>query len=116
MTKYEVRFENDALVEIETDPSAEEIFTEEYMKDFARYFYPFNTVDDHLRELASRAADSGYVDTGFWEGYGSVKGSRHSKIKEVEIINGDGDVLGTVKLKVKQWPTQYGWNSSVKQL
>lgn len=48
----------------------EEKFTPEFMDDFRRDFYPFDTVEDHARHLAQLAA-RGVIETPcFIEGYG----------------------------------------------
>lgn len=46
-------------------------FTSKFMAEFREYFYPFETVEDHMRHLAFLAATGRLGDLpGFIEGYG----------------------------------------------
>lgn len=56
-------------VEVEVDESK---FTKEFTEEFTRYFYPFYTIDDHLKHLAQMEARGFSSDT-FIEGYGDPK-------------------------------------------
>jgi hypothetical protein len=48
-------------------------FTDEFMEDFRRDFYPFDDIDDHIRHLGQLAVRE-YMesDNAFIEGYGRV--------------------------------------------
>ena len=49
-------------------------FTEEFMEEFQRNFYPFYTIEDHMKHLA-QLYSRGIVDefSEFIEGYGNPK-------------------------------------------
>lgn len=49
-------------------------FTPEFMAEFREYFYPFKTVEDHIRHIAFLAATGqlGFLPC-FIEGYGESK-------------------------------------------
>ena len=111
MNKYEVEFDNGALVEIETEPTIEEIFTEEYMEDWSRYFYDIDTPEGHLKQIAYCALK--WPSDREWEGYGPVDRAFGSNIRELTIIDGDGNKLGRAKVFVKYSGDEY-WNAEVR--
>lgn len=49
-------------------------FTPEFMEDFPRHFYPFDTLDEHIEHIAQLAA-RGLIDgtNPFIEGYGRAE-------------------------------------------
>ena len=65
----------------------ENVFTEEYMKEFRDVFYRFYDLEDHAKHLAWFQAEHG--DDRFIEGYGSVL--RDGKLPyDFEDYNADG--------------------------
>jgi hypothetical protein len=65
----------------------ENVFTEEYMKEFREVFYPFYDLEDHAGHLAWFQAE--HDDHPFIEGYGSVL--RDGKLPyNFEDYNSDG--------------------------
>ncbi len=69
MVDREVRVTQTILVAVD-----EAKFTPEFMEDFRRHFYPFDTLNRHIEHLAQLRA-RGLVDdfTKFIEGYGPVE-------------------------------------------
>jgi hypothetical protein len=57
-------------VEIEVSDA---LFTEEFMKDFRKYFYDFMTPAEHLEHLAQLFARDVIHNESFIEGYGKAK-------------------------------------------
>lgn len=49
----------------------EELFTEEWLAEWRRAFYPFHTVNDHIEHIAQLAARDMLSET-FTEGYGPL--------------------------------------------
>lgn len=47
-------------------------FTLEFMEHFSRYFYEFETIEEHMEHIAQLAARD-MLDTDFTEGYGALK-------------------------------------------
>jgi hypothetical protein len=62
----EVRF----VVDVEMDDSK---FTPEFMEEFRKTFFDFETLDEHACHLAQLAARE-VLDENFTEGYGPLKG------------------------------------------
>nr|WP_092074965.1 hypothetical protein [Dendrosporobacter quercicolus]NSL49593.1 hypothetical protein [Dendrosporobacter quercicolus DSM 1736]SDN24091.1 hypothetical protein SAMN04488502_11549 [Dendrosporobacter quercicolus] len=56
-------------VEVETDDSK---FDKNFMDNFSRYFYEFDTIEEHAEHLAQLEA-RGMIDANFVEGYGALK-------------------------------------------
>lgn len=70
------------LVEVEYDETK---FTNEWMKEFKDYMYPFNTIDDHIKHLASKHSITECYPDAFIEGYGFLKEFGVSlKVQDVE--------------------------------
>jgi hypothetical protein len=65
MVKREIDVTQTVTVELD-----ESRFTPEFMEEFRRYFYEFDTIDEHFDHLAQLAA-RGVIETPcFIEGYG----------------------------------------------
>lgn len=47
-------------------------FTPEFMRHFSRYFYEFETIEEHMEHIAYLAARD-MLDPDFTEGYGPLK-------------------------------------------
>lgn len=58
------------VVEVEVD---EKKFTPDFMAEFRRDFYPFLSIEDHLRHLAQLHARNIAGNDSFIEGYGPAK-------------------------------------------
>lgn len=69
-TKIKHTVEVLVCVEVEVDEAA---FTPEYMAAFRDCFYNFDSIEDHVRHIASAKVD-GIIDEGggFLEGYGDL--------------------------------------------
>ena len=48
-------------------------FSEEFMREFRECFYPFDTIEEHLRHLATLYARGIAYNGGFIEGYGEAE-------------------------------------------
>lgn len=75
-------------VEVEFDESK---FTPEWMEEFRKYFYDFNTTDEHAEHLGQMFARELATDTSFIEGYGMAQamGIRFNIVNtETEVSNG----------------------------
>jgi hypothetical protein len=48
-------------------------FTEEFMKEFQEVFYPFDSVDEHIKHIAQMFARGVISNHGFVEGYGDIR-------------------------------------------
>lgn len=73
MKKFTVQVAQD--VEVTLDESR---FTPEFMENYRKNFYPFNTLEDHAKHLAELAADGRiplWNESAFVEGYGALKAS-----------------------------------------
>lgn len=57
------------VIEVEVDETK---FTPQFMEEFRDSFYPFMSIDDHLKHLAQLEA-RGLLDSRFIEGYGAAK-------------------------------------------
>lgn len=57
------------VVEVEIDETK---FTEEWMKEFRKNFYPFYTLEDHIEHIAQLEARE-ILTPVFVEGYGPLK-------------------------------------------
>lgn len=64
----------------------ENIITEEWMEDFAKYFYGFDTYEEHAEHLAQYKAR---FEQSFIEGYGEVliNGKPHWSVENKEDVN-----------------------------
>jgi hypothetical protein len=62
--KVEVTF----LVEVEVDETK---FTPEWIADWQKVFYPFNSVEDHIEHIAQMEARD-ILNPNFTEGYGPL--------------------------------------------
>lgn len=68
MSKYEVKISRTVIVEVD-----EEKFTEEFMEEFRKLFYPFTSIGDHAAFIGKSYMN--YVVTSaddFLEGYGEL--------------------------------------------
>lgn len=64
-------------------------FTEEFMENFRKHFFPFYTIDDHLEHLAYNYISNGVDENSFIEGYGLAKnfGIKFSLMSEDAFID-----------------------------
>lgn len=74
-------------IEVELDPSK---FTEEFMVEFRKSFYPFYDLEDHAMHLAQLHARELFDGNDFVEGYGEAE---DAGIK-VRLIDGWEEVTG----------------------
>lgn len=77
-------------IEVEID---EKKFTPEFMQDFRKHFYDFNSVDDHIKHIAQMEA-RGLIQSedAFVEGYGNLDAmgifvSTNGQDQEEEIVS-----------------------------
>lgn len=84
MKKFKVRVERVDEYEIEFD---ENIINKEYIEDFKKYFYSFDTLEEHAEHIAQFRARFGER---FIEGYGNVmvNGTLPFMVKEEEVEKG----------------------------
>lgn len=76
-------------VDVEVDGSK---FTDAFMQEYRASFYPFETIDDHIKHIAQMEARGilPLPDDGFVEGYGPLNemGIKAHVIDQVEEIDG----------------------------
>lgn len=82
--KVEVTF----LVEVEVDETK---FTQEWIDDWRKVFYPFNTIEDHIEHIAQMEARD-ILGPKFTEGYGrladmGIKAAVLDQRADVEIVS-----------------------------
>lgn len=58
------------LIQVTVDESK---FTDEFMEEFRRHFYPFNTIEEHMEHLAQLEARGLIGVDNFVEGYGDIR-------------------------------------------
>ena len=91
MNKYTVEIKQS--IEVELDKTK---FTKQFMRDFERSFYSFDSIEDHAKHLAQIYA-RGFADwpDSFVEGYGKINemGIKFNLIsQDEEIIKPTGEV------------------------
>lgn len=68
-------------------------FTPEFMEEFRRFFFPYDTIDDHLEHIAQLVA-RGVVDFD-WRGDSFIEGYGHAKEKGISatVVGQEQEVL-----------------------
>lgn len=94
--KYEIWYTNGAGAEVEVDP---EIFTEQWMESYRRYFHNVTEVEEHIVNLAWLTLNAPRLS--FWEGYGPVRGWVE---KTLTVLDEDGNDLGIATTKPLSGP------------
>lgn len=113
---YLVEFENGAEAYVYVDPS---IFTEEWIADFNRYFYPYDTAEEFILDIAAKCIRDrsriGYSSGGFIEGYGPIEaGSLHDY--SLTIWDKDGEKMGVVGIDIQRTPDDQDWGGDVTEI
>lgn len=68
MRKFTVRVET--YIDVEVDETK---FTPEFMEKFREYFFPFQSIEEHVGHLGACFANKMISGDGFIEGYGEAK-------------------------------------------